>query len=235
MNTVKKLLSAIYPNKCMGCGDIIPEGDYFCKYCEQNIERNDLDNFCLVCGQEKENCVCKFNIYRFEKMISVFKNEGIAQRAYYSYKFSHKQHYIDFFAKEIADAVQKLYQDITFDYICAVPINKTLFFKSKFDHCNILCKSVSKLLKLPIANDVLSCKKGKKQQHKLSIKQRLTNVNEKFRFNYKIDGATVLLIDDIYTTGATLDECAKTLMYAGANRVLCATVLATVIKSKKEN
>lgn len=235
MNTLKKLLSAIYPNKCIGCGDIIPEGSFLCKYCEQNIERNNLDDFCLVCGQEKENCVCKLNVYRFEKLISVFKNEGIAQRAYYSYKFLQKQFYAKYFAKEIADAVKKLYSDIEFDYICAVPINKASIFTIKFDHCGTLCKAVSKLLNLPIADNILSCKKGKKQQHKLSIKNRLENVNDKFCFNYKIDGATVLLIDDIRTTGATLDECAKTLLYAGANRVLCATVLATTIKSKKEN
>ena len=230
----QQLISAFFPNKCMGCGEIIAEGKNFCDFCEKHIEKNDLDNFCTVCGYEKGSCVCNYNIYRFEKLISVFKNNGIAQSAYYSYKFKHRQHYAHFFASEIADAVNLLYPDIGFDCICAVPVSRSLFGKSKFDHCDYLCKDISKILNIPYAYRLLDCQKSKKQQHKLPIKKRLSNVNGKFYYNYRVDGTTVLLIDDIRTTGATLDECAKTLLYAGAEKVYCATALTTVFKQKNQ-
>jgi ComF family protein len=134
----------------------------------------------------------------------------------------------------MAEAVNILYSDIKFDYICAVPASKSIFLNSNYDHCNYLCKELSKFLKIPYTNKILYCKGHKKQQHKLSIKNRLTNVNGKFYFNYRIDGATVLLVDDIRTTGATLDECAKMLLYAGADKVYCVTALATVMDLKKK-
>lgn len=226
------ILNAVFPNKCMGCGEIIDENIEFCEYCKKHLERNNLKNICTVCGYEKENCVCKYNVYRFEKVFSVFKNSGVARRAYYTYKFKHTEHYADFFAGEISDAVKQLYGDINFECMCAVPASKGIFGAAKFNHCDYLCKSVSKLLNIPYENKLLYCKERKKQQHKLSLKERLSNVNGKFGYNYGLKGGNVLLVDDIRTTGATLDECAKTLLYAGADRIYCATVLSTEMNFK---
>ena len=94
---------------------------------------------------------------------------------------------------------------------------------------------MSKELNIPYLKDILFCKKAGKLQHKSTIKERLTNVDGKYDFAYRIDGAKVLLMDDIRTTGATLDECAKMLLYAGAQSVFCVTALTTKIKAKKEN
>lgn len=235
MKILNTLLSAIYPNKCIGCGEIIKEGKYLCNYCEKHIERNTPENLCLKCGFEKENCVCGYNIYRFDALISVFKNEGIAQKAYYRYKFNKIQHYSDFFAKEMSDFVNLLYGDIKFDFICSVPSGRGLFGNLHYDHCGYIARAMSKILQIPYADDVLYCEKRRKRQHKSSIKERLVNVDGKYNFSRNIEGASVLLIDDIRTTGATLDECSKMLLFAGAQSVYCVTALATNFKSKKEN
>ena len=79
---------------------------------------------------------------------------------------------------------------------------------------------------------VLSCVKKVKKQHKSSIKERLLNTEGKYKCNYRIDNKNVLLIDDIKTTGATLDECAKELLFAGANSVYCITVLGSSTSKK---
>ncbi len=220
---LKTLISAIYPNKCICCSEIINEGSCICNQCNTDIERNNLNDLCLECGLEKDNCVCKYNIYRFNSLISVFKNTGLARKAYYSYKFGKKQHYVHFFANEICNAVKQLYADIKFDYICAVPSAK----KYGYDHSGYIAKELSDLLKIPCADKLLSCAKRTKSQHRSSIKERLMNTDGKYKFNYRVDNACVLLIDDIKTTGATIDECAKILLFAGAQSVYCATALGT--------
>lgn len=226
------IISAVYPNKCIACGEIIDEGTFLCSYCERKIERNDLSLFCTECGFEKAACVCNLNIYRFEKLISIFKNDGIAQRAYYKYKFNKKQHYAIFFAREMAVGVKRLYGDVKFDLICSVPSSRNFFNNTHYHHSRYLAECISNDLNIPYASDVLYCCKRSKLQHKSTIKERLTNVNGKYSYNYKINGKTVLLVDDIRTTGATLDECTKMLLYAGAESVYCVTALG-LKKSKK--
>lgn len=233
MKIYKYFITAIYPNKCIGCGDIIKENRTLCDYCEKKIERNSLENLCLNCGFEKNDCVCKFNIYRFNKLISVFKNKGIAQKAYYKYKFHKYQHYSNFFAKEMVNAVKLLYKDIDFDFICAVPSGKNYLKNTRYNHCEYIANIMSAELGLPFLKDVLYCRKHSKLQHKSKISERLLNVDGKYDYNFRIDGKTVLLIDDIRTTGATLDECAKMLLYAGADGVFCVTALCTSVNSGK--
>ena len=235
MKIFKYLISAVYPNKCMGCGDIIDEEKTLCNICEAKIERNCLEDLCLNCGFEKDECVCNFNIYRFDKLISVFKNDGIAQRANYRYKFNRLRHYVNFFAKEMSEAVKILYGDVSFDFICSVPSNRGFFNNTHYNHCEYIASAMSNELGLPYVKDVLYCRKSSKLQHKSTIKERLVNVEGKYDYNFRIDGKTVLLVDDIRTTGATLEECSKMLLYAGADAVYCVTALCTKIKSEKEN
>ncbi len=233
MKTFKKffgeLLSAIYPNKCICCDNIIDNGKNMCNNCESNIERVNLDNICLDCGLEKSNCVCKYNIYRFNALISVFENNGLARKAYYSYKFGKKQFYSTFFADAMSDAIVKCYSDIEFDFVCYVPS----YHKNKFNHSGYLAKRISNKLNIPLLDDMLNCTQKAKQQHKSSFKERLNNVEGKYTSNYRINDKVVLLVDDIKTTGATIDECTKILLFAGAKSVYCVTALSTVNNVEK--
>lgn len=234
MKILTDFIETFYPNKCLCCGEIIEKRYSLCDYCKSDLKKNNLENLCTVCGYETENCVCKYHVYRFEKLITVYKNEGAAQKIYYAYKFDKRQHYVNFFVDDMVNAVNKLYNDVKFDLVCSVPRSKTLLGgKFNYDHCGYLAGCVAKKLNVEFSNNLLYCKSRKRKQHKLSIKNRLTNVNGKFDYNFRIDGNSVLLIDDIRTTGATLDECAKTLLYAGAEKVYCITLLGTEYKSKK--
>lgn len=229
MNLNKKLLnlflSAIYPRKCICCSELIDEGEYLCSKCNDLIERNNIVDICLACGFEKDNCVCKYNVYRFNSLVCVFKNVGLARMGYYAYKFSKKQHYADFFATEMCNAIKKCYDGIDFDFVCSVP-SATRY---GYDHSGYIAKKVSAALNIPYMDNILSCAKRTKKQHKSTIKERLTNTDGKYKYNFSVKNACVLLIDDIKTTGATLDECSKELLYAGANGVYCATVLGASV------
>ena len=73
------VIKAIYPKKCICCGEIIADDKMICNRCDIHIERTENDNICKMCGCEKEDCVCKYNIYRFEAIIFAFRNTGIAK------------------------------------------------------------------------------------------------------------------------------------------------------------
>ena len=224
----KTLIATVYPNKCICCGEIIDEDALICHDCNFKIERIDPNNICLKCGLEKENCVCKYNIFRFNSLVCVFNNTGLAKKAYYAYKFGKRQHYVNFFAKEISDYVAKCYGEINFDFICAVPSYR----KYGYDHSGYLAREVSKNLGVPFMDGLLTCIKKSKKQHSSTINERLNNVDGKYRANYRVDNKKILLIDDIKTTGATIDECARVLLFAGADSVFCATALGTSMSKK---
>lgn len=226
----KTLISAVYPNKCICCGEILDEHTYICDNCCIKIERINLDDICLDCGCEKENCVCKYNIFRFNALVCVFKNTGLARRAYYSYKFGKKQYYANFFAQEVCSAIKRCYGGTRFDVVCAVPS----YQRFGYDHSGYIAKLVAEKLGIPFADRLLRCFKKSKKQHKSTIEERLRNVDGKYSANYRLDNRKILLIDDIKTTGATLDECARTLLFAGADCVYCATVLGAAEKTKIE-
>ena len=227
MNKLKNffvhLISAIYPKKCICCSELIDEEKQICDSCNSLIERNNLNGICIDCGFEKYECVCKYHVYRFNGLICVFKNKNLAQQAYYSYKFLKKQHYCSFFAEEMANAVLKCYCDIKFDFICSVPSNN----RYGYNHCGYIARQMAKILKIPYSENFLHCVKKTKKQHRSTFKERLINVEGKYKCNTRLDNKRILLVDDIKTTGATLDECSKMLLYSGADSVYCITLLGS--------
>ena len=227
MEFIRKLFNSfktsLYPNKCVCCGEFIDEDKYICADCDKILERNNFEKLCLNCGLEKEKCVCKYNVYRFNALVCVYKNEGLAQNTYYKYKFGRRQFYAKFFASEMVSAINICFSNINFDYVCSVPSYKKFTYK----HCDYIAEEISKNLNVPFARNFLSCIKRVKKQHQSTIKERVANVDNKYICNYRIDGARILLVDDIKTTGATLDECAKVLLFAGAESVHCISVLGT--------
>lgn len=224
---VKKLVfSALYPNVCISCGEIIGEDKFLCKRCQSSIEIINPKKRCLKCGFEKKDCLCSSRVYRFEGIVSLYENAGIAQRAYYKYKLFHKRHYGQYFINELSKAVKSEFSHIGFDGICYVPTSKRSILGRGFDHAKELCEGVSDITAIKMLDDLLFCRDFRRPQHKSNFDERIHNVKGKYGYKRKIKAKNILLLDDIRTSGATLDECARQLLKAGADRVYCITVLS---------
>ena len=215
--------NTIYPKKCIFCDRIIDEKEWVCPVCKGELEFINKKTRCLKCGHSKDKCECKRHVFYFEGLISVFENKDLAQKGFYKYKFARKMHYATYFAKVMQEAVAE-YKDINFDYICCVPQTVRSYFKRGFEHSNLLCQELSKILGVPVKHDVLACKESLRFQHKSSREQRGINAKNKYYTIGKVNG-TILLVDDIVTTASTLDACARQLLYAGADRVYCVSTL----------
>ena len=209
----------------MSCGQITENEDRLCENCRENLNFIDKNKRCKLCGMEKPDCDCAKHIYYFERAVCVFFNQKPAKDIIYRYKLGAKS----FYSKRIADYMVKVfneeYSDIDFDAVVPVPTSFRSSNKRGFDHTYLLAKEISGKTGIPLYKNVLGVKVFKPSQHKSNYKHRFSNVKNKYYFKKKIDFNNVLLIDDIKTTGATLNACSRELMLAGARHIFCLTAL----------
>ncbi len=234
MKVFKVIINALFPNKCISCGEIIDRDDFFCEYCYEKLERVDFFKICTRCGLKKKECECKYRVFHFSGSIAPFINEDIAQNAMYRFKFAEIWSGSKFFAFEMAKAVKTVYNDINFDLITFVPMHFIKRLKRGFNQSEVLAKKLSEILGIKLCENLLSVKYSRKVQHDMSFKERFSNVKGKYSYNHNIAGKTVLLVDDIKTSGATLDACAKQLLLAGADNVYCVSGLISESKKGKK-
>lgn len=227
------MIRALFPNKCISCGDIISEGEWICDYCHEMAEYVDSSKRCLDCGLEKGRCDCEKSVFHFESCVAPFYNCGVIRNAFYSYKLNNKMHYAPFFADKMAFSVKNEFRNINFDGVCYVPASRRSKLKRGFDQCRILAELISERLDIPLLDGEIICNSFSAVQHKLTKDERFANVRGMYSCKSDNTGKIILLVDDIKTTGATLDECARRLLFSGAYEVYCVTALISDHRRKK--
>ena len=219
MRLIDFIIDALYPKRCASCKEITGDGGALCGDCADKLERVRTP-ICVACGNTVKECECDTFIYHFDGVVAPFKNKGVAQDMVYSYKFTKDFSCVDFIVENMTKALKESYADINFDCITFVPKKRR-----EFNQCKPLAKGISKSLNIPVRADALIKIKDNQVQHKLSLIERFGNVQNVYRGGERLNRQTVLLIDDIKTTGATLNECAKELKFSGAQKVYCVTAL----------
>ena len=150
----------------------------------------------------------------------------------YAFKFNRKIHFAKFIAERMAISVKNDFYGVDFDCVVYVPLNLKRELKRGYNQSKELAKELSSILNLPLVENALGCNEKRLPQYKAVKKERFENVKGMFYPNISLKGRKVLLVDDIKTTGATLDECAKALFKAGAVDVYCVTGLISKGKNK---
>lgn len=225
---------AIYPCKCMCCGNNVGPDEHICRVCKEYIERFETQKRCKTCGMIKERCRCKRQVFRFSGLIAPFYNSGLAKTGFYKYKLCGKERFADYFAEEMVKSIKSEYANINFDIVCSVPASAKRMRKYGYSPTEQLGKRISKSIGVRFVKDALGCKRVKISQHKLGYKKRFEIIKGRFYPRLPLKGKTVLLVDDISTTGATLDECTLQLLKCGANEVWCVCALITDMGYKVE-
>ncbi len=205
--------STLFPSRCPYCNCVIHHSKAMCEECSSN--------------DEVENIV---TILNSSKNISPYSYDGKYSKAVKDFKFYGNFNYGEQLAISISDSIRKVYSDVKFEYIAYVPVTKRRKRKRGYNQSELLAKNISKCLNIPYKPILVKIKENK-TQHLLSRTARIENVKGCFKCNTKINinAINILLIDDILTTGSTLNECVSALKNSGANKVYCAT-FATVKK-----
>lgn len=207
-------LDALYPPKCVFCGTTISPGTALCEQCEEKNPPIYEERWLPLEGQ-KQGLQCKV-LYHYKL--------GVKQ-AILDFKFHDKPENSKFFAEKMKDFLLLSYNTLQIDCTTVVPISKQRKKERGYNQSEMLAKYFMKFSGIPYIS-CLEKKKDNEEQHKLSAKERKQNVIGVYICpNHEIVlGKTILLLDDIVTTGHTLSECAHTLYVAGAKLVVCAAI-----------
>ena len=116
------------------------------------------------------------------------------------------------------------------DLVIPVPLHRARHRERGFNQSEVLAEGISQAINLPLAKEILKRKKNTKDQTYLNAQQRTENVRDAFLVTQpaRVDNKAVILVDDVMTTGATLNECARMLEKAGAERILAVTLAVVV-------
>ncbi|MDR2934250.1 MAG: ComF family protein [Rickettsiales bacterium] len=233
-NVFKKFFNIIFPSTCHVCKEVIHcpgvcdecwKGLVFitnpkCKLCGFPFEFYDVESnintdlVCLRCLKDKPD---------FDRAVAVLKYNDAAKKIVLPFKHSDRTN-LRYFISDLMVATISSENDILddLDFIIPVPLHFKRLLKRKYNQAALLATCISQKVSAPYLNALRRIRFSESQGH-LSLKKRRENIKNCFDIRLqcvkKIINKNILLIDDVMTTGATVNECAKMLKKAGAKKV----------------
>lgn len=221
MSIREKLLDFLFPPKCCICGEILSSGKVFCDSCAEEIMENKSAKF-----------VSKHD-FAFSKAVFAADYSEKTQRAVLRMKKFADANEVEEFAKLLAFTIIKELSDAHFDLVTAVPMSEEKLKERGHNQAEALAVRVAQRLSLPYRGDLLIQGENFSAQHTLTRSERESAAKERFSAAQGVSiTGRVLLVDDVITTGATLNRCAELLRSIGASDVVAAAALST---PKKKN
>ena len=201
----------------MSCNRVIDMNATYCDECQPKMPYI-LGDRCSFCGESKNDCSCKKHKHHYSRIVAPFYYEDGARNAFL--KLKKYPVYAEGIAEECVAVIDECYSDIDFDLVTCVPLNKRRKRLNGFNQSEILAKKIAEKTGTEFS-PVLCTVFDAKSQHKLKSVFRAGNVRgiyDKIK-GKSVAGKKVLLVDDIKTSGATLNECALILRLYDAEEV----------------
>ncbi|MBU3874753.1 ComF family protein [Faecalicatena sp. AGMB00832] len=218
----------MYPPVCPFCGRISREG--ICSLCRKRLPYISEPR-CMRCGkplekEEQEYCRdCGRHSSYYEQGRSIWLHRPPVSQAIYRLKYKNKRNYGKVFAQEMARCYGAQIKRWGVQEIVPVPLHKRRQRKRGYNQAAILAEELGKLLHLPVDADVVLRIRDTRPQKELNDAQRSKNLKGAFAAaGHDRVKPVVLVIDDIYTTGSTIQRVAKMLKMAGAEKVYFLTI-----------
>ena len=228
----RNLINLVYPLHCAACKIALDPMNRsgICLSCEGKIKRNPKP-YCLRCGRPVHSdgklCEeCERTSFAFDRAWSAYLYDGALKELIHLFKYRGKLALSGVLCGKICEFIDDTREIIDgVDLITFVPLHRGWLNEKEFNQSGILAAAISSKFRMPVSR-LLEKRVSTRRQNELSRDERLTNLTGAFKpkDNALIGGANILLIDDVMTTGTTLNECAKTLKSAGAVEVRCLTL-----------
>jgi ComF family protein len=233
VSITKSFINLFYPLHCAACKKSLDPGNEFgvCDFCRGQIRQNPRP-YCGLCGRSlkdnKKLCAeCRRSKFYFTKAHSAYLYEGVLKELIHKFKYNRKLYLARMLSSLMADFIKENLKILDgIDTITYVPLSSRRLRTRGFDQAKVLASHLAMKFGVPLS-DTLKKLKSTRNQNELSRDDRLVNLKGAFRMINNTDflkGQRVLLIDDVMTTGTTLDECSKILLDGGAGKVSCLTL-----------
>lgn len=219
------IIRSVFPRRCILCNNILPikYREYLCEKCNKKLEWIS-GMVCEKCGKPIEyygRCrSCNSVRHYFDTAYAVYVYKDEIREAIHRFKYKNKGGYAEFFGKEMAKFAD-LENIPKVDFVVPVPIHKIKQRDRGYNQsgriADVYCRERDE-----IRIDLLERTLKTKPQSSLKRAGRIKNIKGAFTYRdcgVSIKGKSILIMDDIYTTGSTVDECAKVLKKAGAGEV----------------
>lgn len=232
MNILKSALyifsKSLFPKRCALCGEVIEMNQSLCEQCKNppHIKAP----VCEYCGAEKSECNCKKHKNEYKKIVAPYYYKDSLVTAIHRFKNNDMPFLVQKLGRDMYHCICENYSDISFDAVTYVPLRDFHERTRGFNQSELLAENIGAEMNLP-ALPMLKKIRYTGVQHKKSAKERIADTFGSYdvsdEYKNKLDGMNILLIDDVKTTGATLNECAKMLKIYGAESVYCAAAAIT--------
>lgn len=217
------VLHAFFPTRCGKCGKLIEYNRVVCKECERELKVHSMP-ICHKCGTpvaDHDTDLCKPICC---PVISAYYYEDEVKKLILDFKDHQRDDVFDAFYLGVVERVANEYADVEFDMTASVPS----YERKRHSTSENIAKELARAFMLDYDKKLLVKYRETEKQHMLGQSDRMINLKNSITYNEKkkhlIDGKTILLCDDVKSTGNTLNECAKALYEAGAKQVCCVCV-----------
>ncbi|MBN1903127.1 ComF family protein [Candidatus Sumerlaeota bacterium] len=234
------LLDFFFPPLCLSCDErLLPDEEYYCGICYGDFEYMPRP-VCAVCGAplgsrviEKDTCPdCPPKPIYFDLARAPLLYDGPVVPGVIALKFNHRLEMAEYFSRILFYYIKTEMKDEAFDAIVPVPLHFKRYLKRGYNQAEEMGRFLSKNLGMPLLPEVMKRIRNTPPQTRLEHSRRKKNVAGAFEVFYPdpIKDRHIILLDDVYTTGSTLNAAASALKSAGASKVT-ALALCRAIKA----
>lgn len=222
---LEKAGALLYPTRCPVCDELLGTGTRrMCPACRQRVHYLS-GPLCFQCGKKLSDCEaeycgdCRRGRHLFTAGRALYEYEDIAP-ALYRFKYGGRREYAAFFAQELAQQLGTYIRSLAPDGLVPVPMYRGKQRRRGYNQAELLARALGKELGIPVYSDLVVRNRDTKPLKELNSEERLNNLKRAFNLGQNgVKLKTIILIDDIFTTGSTIDQVSAVLLAGGSRRI----------------
>ncbi|QHD65161.1 ComF family protein [Neorickettsia findlayensis] len=234
-STFKSFLTFLFPDCCIICSSKEELAEYgMCKPCRNKVHLLKNHLHCYCCGRKMKTsnlCItCAASKPKFDEAKAVFVYNAYVSVFIQKIKF----HDRTFIAKSLAKIILRHFKEDLekCDFIIPVPIHRVRLLQRQYNQSALIAMQLAKLIHVKVRLDILHKIKNTPPQLNLSTYRRKTNLQDAFRIgnHAALKDASIILLDDVITTGATVSCCAEALLQYNPRKIIVIAIARSILR-----